>query len=155
MNPAPPTHGELVLRAEMWLREKKCTPVYRELWTAKCEERPDAIGWKESGTSILIECKTSMSDFYADKKKDVRQNPEKGIGRRRYFMFPPGVYDWDEGKLNGWGLLICNPKTITVRKKSGLHPANLKAELSILSWFAKDEGLWQEYKEWLEAKANV
>lgn len=61
------THDELCERALRWLSgTKRCNPVYSRC--ASCSEIPDAIGWSSAG-SIVIECKTSVSDFYADKKK--------------------------------------------------------------------------------------
>jgi hypothetical protein len=43
---------------------------------ASCREVPDAIGWSNSWRggygSIVVECRRSMSDFYRDRKKNVR-----------------------------------------------------------------------------------
>jgi hypothetical protein len=43
---------------------------------ASCREIPDAIGWSNSWKggygSIVVECKRSMSDFYRDRKKNIR-----------------------------------------------------------------------------------
>jgi hypothetical protein len=44
---------------------------------ASCAEVPDAIGWSSAygwHGSTVIECKTSVSDFYADRKKRFRWN---------------------------------------------------------------------------------
>ena len=59
------THSELVDIAEKWLF-KRCGFAFKELTTIN-QETPDAIGFR-SGESILVECKTSRSDFHADKK---------------------------------------------------------------------------------------
>ncbi len=65
------THGELCERAKRWLRgTRRCDPVFSNC--ASCAEIPDAIGWSSAGSwygSTVIECKTSLSDFYADQKK--------------------------------------------------------------------------------------
>lgn len=64
-------HGELCQRAIRWLRgTRRCSPVYSNC--ASCAEVPDAIGWSSAchwSGSTVIECKTSVSDFYADQKK--------------------------------------------------------------------------------------
>jgi hypothetical protein len=74
-----PTHNELAERAKHWLSgTMRCNPVFSNL--ASCTEVPDAIGWTSKYKfhgSIVVECKTSHSDFLADKKKAVGyQHPE-------------------------------------------------------------------------------
>jgi hypothetical protein len=103
------THDELIIRAERWLRSsKKCGVVLTELVTSS-PETPDAIGWQYGGRwSILIECKTSICDFYADSKKQGRSLLRSaGMGRERYYMAPMGVLTKEVVKRNrpGWGLL--------------------------------------------------
>ena len=65
------THDELCERARRWLSgTRRCHPVFSQC--ASCEEIPDAIGWSSAWGwkgSTVIECKTSVSDFRADKKK--------------------------------------------------------------------------------------
>jgi hypothetical protein len=67
------THDELCNRGLAWLRgTRRCNPVYSR--NASCREIPDAIGWSSSYKwhgSTVLECKTSVSDFYADKKKRI------------------------------------------------------------------------------------
>lgn len=64
-------HAELCKRATRWLRgTRRCNPVYSN--NASCGEVPDAIGWSSAHGwygSTVIECKTSVNDFYADQKK--------------------------------------------------------------------------------------
>lgn len=67
-------------------------------------EIPDAIGWKNHKTTVLIECKTSRSDFYSGKQKDHRQNPSTGLGLFRLYMAPKGLLDKDELPPK-WGLV--------------------------------------------------
>ena len=63
------THDELCERAAIWLGSKhRCDPVFR--CGASCDEIPDAIGWN-SHHSFVVECKTSRSDFFADRWKYV------------------------------------------------------------------------------------
>jgi len=97
------THKQLVKKAESWLRNHKCCGIVITERATGIPETPDAIGFC-CGCSCLIECKTSLSDFYADKKKSFRQNPDGGIGQERYFMVPKGLISID--KLpDRWGLL--------------------------------------------------
>lgn len=72
------THDALCNRALRWLSgTRRCQPVFNNI--ASCAEIPDAIGWSSCyghRGSTVVECKTSMADFYADKKKYWRwQNP--------------------------------------------------------------------------------
>lgn len=81
-------HAELCKRARRWLKgTRRCNPVFSGI--ASCAEVPDAIGWSschEWYGSTVIECKTSVTDFYADKKKRLRwKHPQYGwlyTGRR-------------------------------------------------------------------------
>ena len=63
------THKALVRRISNWLKyTKQMTVVMAELHTG-AGETPDVIAWKGAASSILIECKTSRADFFADSKK--------------------------------------------------------------------------------------
>lgn len=96
------THAELVLRAARWLRNTKgCGVVLTERGVD--HEHPDAIGWR-GAWSILVECKTSRSDFLADAKKPHRIESDLGMGQERYYMTVPFLLDPLELPA-GWGLL--------------------------------------------------
>jgi hypothetical protein len=116
-------HQALCDVAERWLRNAMgCKIVLGGV--ASCREVPDAIGWSNSCRggygSIVVECKTSMSDFYRDRKKTTRtrlvwnnkpvhpatrtsppprsapavtvESYEVGrMGDRRYFLCPSGI----------------------------------------------------------------
>lgn len=124
------THSELVARAARWLKNtQKCYIVLTESRTAVCSEEPDALGFK-SGYSILVECKASISDMRADKKKEHRQLEELGIGLERWLAVPYPLKDQaikviDETRgqrlcdLTKWGLLAVAPKHVVVVRKSG------------------------------------
>jgi hypothetical protein len=107
------THQELVERAVRWLRNtQRCTVVVGEFywWGGEC---PDAMGWKPDGTSQLVECKASVSDFYADRKKPWRRNPELGMGMRRWYMTPKGLLNPTQ-LPEGWGLLECRGRVVRI-----------------------------------------
>jgi hypothetical protein len=96
-------HADLVQTALKWLVGScGCAFAVSEL-VSYAGEIPDAIGFK-SDRSIIVECKTSRSDFLADKDKPFRREPEKGLGDHRYFLCPEGIIKPDD-ELNGWGLL--------------------------------------------------
>lgn len=106
------THADLVARAVRWLHNsERCQVVIHEWVATMCSEQPDALGWKTGGRdSVLIECKTSVSDFYADRRKLFRKLGE-GAGRRRYYMTPPGLLR-PEQLPPGWGLLEAHGKIV-------------------------------------------
>ena len=103
-------HSELVVLAEKWLYRRNCSVVFRDPFKALADngEQPDAIGWR-GGISILIECKTSRSDFHADKRKNFRQNPHDGMGDWRFLLCPANLIAPDELPI-GWGLLYATAK---------------------------------------------
>ena len=100
-------HSELVDIAEKWLYSVGCSFVLKEL-TTMAEETPDDIGFRE-GISILVECKTSKTDFKKDAKKIFRRGPKKGMGDHRFYLCPEGVIKPDEIP-EGFGLIYVNEK---------------------------------------------
>lgn len=97
------THDRLVSCAKRWLTHSKgCRVVAAELRSGIFEE-PDAIGWSSYGASILIECKVSRSDFFADRKKS-----RTGVGREKWYLTPPGLVKPHEVP-EGWGLAEYRP----------------------------------------------
>jgi len=113
-------HDNLCLLAEKWLKRLNCKVTFHDGFRATTTngEFPDAIGWRD-GLSILIEVKTSRSDFLADKKKSFRSSPEKGMGDWRFYLCPEGVIK-PEDLPAGWGLLYA--KGSRVLKAHGVPP---------------------------------
>jgi hypothetical protein len=107
------THDELVNRAAAWLyNRERCGVVITEM-SSGARECPDAIGW--IGTqSILVECKTSRSDFTRDKAKWFRDATwsKSSMGNLRYFLAPKGIIKVDELPPQ-WGLLEATASGIT------------------------------------------
>ncbi len=95
------THADLCGRAARWLAgTMRCGVVLTEI-TTSAREVPDAIGWRQSGESILVECKASRADFLGDKRKGHRVL--RGAGRERWYFVPKGLIR--PGELpEGWGL---------------------------------------------------
>lgn len=103
-------HKELVDRACQWLRSRaKCYVVLADDQNrGGSGECPDAIGWRY-GRSILVECKASLSDFQADRKKPWRQADHLGMGEQRWFMMPIGLATVAMSFMPPkWGLLGVN-----------------------------------------------
>jgi hypothetical protein len=90
-------------------------------------ETPDAIGW-QSNHSILIECKTSRSDFLADKNKFFRRYPPAGMGLERYYLTSQGLLSPNE-MPPGWGLLEVRGRRIIVVSPAADKP--MRGELGI------------------------
>ena len=137
------SHDELVARAARWLRNTQgCGVVLTEFGSSSIEI-PDAIGWATGGRfSTLVECKTSRSDFYADKKKPGRVGitASHGIGRYRYYMTPPGVLSVDLVREHRpkWGLLEVKPRTIRTLLKAEQFPLETAwRELPLLYSYAR------------------
>jgi len=111
------THDELVQRAARWLRNSKgCPLVYTEPVSWRISEQPDAIGWRGGGpASIVVECKTSTSDWCRDNRKAFRRVSD--LGSLRYYLVPAGLKA-PGTLLPYWGILDCHPKQIRVRREA-------------------------------------
>ncbi len=110
------THAYLNQRGAIFLKsEKHCGVVAVELKTWVVDSIPDVIGFKQD-CSYLIECKTSRSDFFADRKKPHRHPRSMfGVGNYRYFLCPTDCIQVED-LSEGWGLLWIEHKYITVVK---------------------------------------
>lgn len=109
------SHSDLCQVAVRWLRKSfqsgghGCQIAFAEPRISYLGgESPDAIGFRVSepsygGGSVVVECKTSRSDFLADARKPHRR-PGEGMGRFRYFMAPDGLIEPAELPC-GWGLV--------------------------------------------------
>lgn len=113
-------HRALVEAAYRWvLKSGGCGVAFKELNTAACNrEYPDVIGFAAWGYSVVVEVKTSRSDFHADRKKEFRKNPANGMGSHRFYCCPTGLLK-ESDLPEGWGLIYVNPKgRATCVKKS-------------------------------------
>lgn len=105
--------GEKFLKRPLSANGHGCHFAIRE---AMCYgESPDVFGIRhgqgdsfDTGT-VIIEVKVSRSDFLADKKKPFRLNPDKGMGKWRYYMCPEGLIQPAELPPR-WGLLYVNKR---------------------------------------------
>lgn len=125
------THRQIVNRVARWLKTaKRMTVVMSELRTWN-SETPDVIGWLSGAASIMVECKTSRSDFHADKKKVFRREESRGMGDRRYFAAQNGILR-PEDMPDGWGLLEIYPHQIRVAVDATFKSADKRAECVML-----------------------
>jgi hypothetical protein len=113
------THTQLVSLAVAWLRSYKCGVVLAEQVCSN-GEKPDAIGWKKTCRSVLVECKASRADFLVDRAKPFRAAPEQGVGSQRFYLAPAGMIRPEELPAN-WGLLEVKNRRVTV-----VRPASRK-----------------------------
>jgi hypothetical protein len=106
------THDSLCLKAETFLRANAFGVIFHDKFRAQTNsgEMPDCLGFR-NGVSCLIECKTSRSDFLADRKKKFRINPSLGMGNWRFMLTPRGLIKVDE-LPTGWGLLETDGKRV-------------------------------------------
>ena len=107
------SHGQLVERADKWLKSIGCQVRLKEFVACtNSGEIPDAIGWR-SGVSVLVECKASRADFLKDKKKVFRRDEyiHWGMGSWRFYMCEPDVIKPEDLPEN-WGLLYVHEKII-------------------------------------------
>jgi len=113
------THSQLVQKAVEWLRAYRCGVVLSEQ-ACISGEMPDAIGWKRSCHSVLIECKLSRADFLADRGKRFRQKPDTGVGCERFYLTPKQLVRRDELPV-GWGLLEHHNRTVKLAQASATN----------------------------------
>jgi hypothetical protein len=113
------THAQMVERATAWLRTHGCGVVLSEQ-ACISGEIPDAIGWKGSCHSVLVECKVTRSDFLIDREKPFRRKPESALGCERFYFAPRGMISISELPA-GWGLLEFWGRKIQV-----VQPSNRK-----------------------------
>lgn len=102
------THRQLVESAYRWVLGQSCGFAFKELRTIE-SECADVIGFGSWRRSILIECKASRADFQADKKKEFRRCPEKGVGRYRFYCCRRGLITIADLPAN-WGLIYVDEK---------------------------------------------
>ena len=102
----------MVVQAVAWLRSYGCGVVLSEQ-ACVSGEMPDAIGWKGSCHSVLVECKISRSDFLIDSEKPFRKKPQSALGCERFYLAPRALISAAE-LPHGWGLLEISGRKIQV-----------------------------------------
>ena len=150
------THDDLCQLGQKWLKRPHsqkgpgCKIAVTEIQSGFNGEVPDVIGWRRAGNldcTVVIEAKTSRSDFLADQAKPHRQLNVNGLGNLRFYLCPSQIINADEVPP-GWGLLWATPKgqirsvinpfsdTHMIRRRNHFnalwHESNTERELFIL-----------------------
>ncbi len=128
------THDQLVERAVRWLLgTRRCAIALRECggYHFYCHDQPDAIGWLSNSESVVVECKTSVSDCYADRRKTAEQKGER-CGVWRYVM--TDCPDITIARLiPGWGLLRLSGDRVRRDRESDRFAAFQQGEIALLA----------------------
>ena len=125
-------HSELCKIAEQWILRKYRLAIAEPNCIVTMEQ-PDAIGWRGE-SSILVEAKTSRSDFLADRKKIFRIHENMGMGNYRYYICKPEIISVDDLPPL-WGLLhvLPNGRVKVIRESRHFSEINHSAERSLLT----------------------
>ena len=128
------THAELVIKALRWLRTRDYHATLAEPTAVAGHEIPDAIGWKDTGTSCLIECKTSRADFFHDQEKRIRgRKAEDQLGNERWFLTPRKLVLRSEVPP-GWGLVEVTEQKAYVNLTAPHHRVKaVRLEMALLA----------------------
>ena len=103
-------HRDLVESAYRWVLGRSCGVAFKELNSMACNgEYPDVIGFGSGEHSVLVECKVSRGDFFSDRKKMFRANPEQGMGKYRFYCCQSGLLKVED-LPPGWGLVYVNER---------------------------------------------
>jgi len=125
------THAALVQRAARWLAKTRKSVVVVTECSAFCANLvPDALGWTARGASTLVECKTSISDFYADRGKPSHRSGRL-VGRERYYLTPRGLLK-PELVPDPWGLLEVRGSIVRIIKPATVCETDMLHELAII-----------------------
>lgn len=100
------THKELCDKASTWAISHGHPVVFNEL-VCSSDESADVLGFNGS-TSILIEVKSSRSDFLKDNKKWFRRFDTKTLGNYKYYYCVEGIIKPEEIPTD-WGLIYDYP----------------------------------------------
>jgi hypothetical protein len=116
-------HKQLVDIAYRWVMTNgSCGFAFRELHSM-ATEIPDVIGFGSGNHSVLIECKVSEADFWADQKKQARCGQEGwGMGKYRLYCAPKSVI-FVEKLPPKWGLIEVNKEGKAIARINPLRKA--------------------------------
>ena len=101
------THDQLCDKAVQYLSTTGGFPIVCKEMHSTLTEIPDVYAVNRH-FSVVIECKTTHSDFERDAKKRFRKYPKEGLGRYRYYFCEPDVIKPEELPKK-WGLIYLYP----------------------------------------------
>lgn len=140
-------HYQLCLEGGKWLRRRKNCEKYETPWKYVAVElnvygTENADLWATNGwSSIVVEVKTSRSDYHADFKKKYRTETwrDQVPGNYRYFLAPKGLISTDE-LPEGHGLLEWEDGEITRTRAASYRIVTNRADLIYLCSILRREG---------------
>jgi hypothetical protein len=133
------THDDIADFCALRLRKMGYRFSCSNMTSASHGEQPDVLGISDIGESILVEVKVSRADFFADKKKPWRENPEDGMGDYRVYVTPRGLLKPEEIPY-GWMLWEVHGKTrptlkvIKGRSKKQIQHPYMSAGSMVTEW---------------------
>lgn len=107
------THDELCARAQRWVRGQRYPIVLADVRTTTTSEQPDVAGFRTSGDAIIVECKTSRSDFRRDARKSFRRLT-LGMGYWRWYFALPGIINPSDRHDERWGIAHVVGRTVKI-----------------------------------------
>ena len=128
-------HSELINIGKKWLKNQggkfwSCGVVFTEIVTVNTEI-PDIIGFSSSG-SVVIEVKSSRTDFLRDKNKMFRKHPYMGMGGYRFYLCPTDIIK-EKDLPEKWGLVYVNENgKARIIVKPEYQERNIKAEFTYM-----------------------
>ncbi len=139
------THDLLCEKAAQRLKSKYHNVLLAEPKNIVTLEIPDVIGWKNDGTSTVVECKISLADFLRDKKKMFRRCMSLGMGDYRIYFCQAGLIHVDDVH-ESWGLWWLYPSgRILAKKKPKRMEPNKFEELKLTLWALREGGRGLEW----------
>lgn len=140
-------HYQLCCACAKWLHNRKNSERLETPWKYVAVElnvygTENADVWATNGwSSIVVEVKTSRSDFHADFKKKYRTDTwrDQVPGNYRYFLAPKGLISPEE-LPEGHGLLEWDGERITRIVPSSYRQVTNRADLIYLCSILRREG---------------
>ena len=126
-----PTHKQLVRRIAKWFKSRHQSAIVMAEFVTAAQEIPDVLCMESGAHSVLVECKASRADFFADKEKFFRRQENYGMGDKRYYAAPAGLICPAE-LPRGWGLLEVEAHRIHVYVEAQPKEANKRRECMML-----------------------
>lgn len=129
-------HADLVNRAARWLLNSlRCKLVIVNAKPWSCREHVDAIGWNQAGESVVVECKMTVEDFCADRRKTWRTY-SKGMGFKKFYMISESLWHSEKERLfvpHSIGLLVVGARCVKVeRQADGRQDREWSEEINLL-----------------------
>ena len=162
MSASDSLHYQLCCECAKWLRNRKNSERWETPWKYIAVElnvygTENADVWATNGwSSIVVEVKTSRSDFHADFKKKYRSETwqDQVPGNYRYFLVPKGLVSPDE-LPDGHGLLEWEDGKIVRTKAATYRKVTNRADIIYLCSILRREGFPQKIYNYRGAPTTI